>query len=193
MATATSAGVNYTVPPNVNGSGASNNHGAAARVGTTTTLLDNVAVTKDTTGVFASTVIDDNYADKAISGGTFGHDHVKPITGRVTTEIAGVSSTALSTNSNNPGQLRSINKREGIRSNGVATAIRAGYWNIYSGTWSTNPTATTQATTGVPTAGQTQVGNDDAATPTRSAPGELVFRTGAKLPVRDRDYSAKTG
>jgi hypothetical protein len=36
-------------------------------------------------------------------------------------------------------------------------------------------------------------GNDDAATVTRSAPGELVFLSnGAKL-VRNRDYSAKTG
>lgn len=36
-------------------------------------------------------------------------------------------------------------------------------------------------------------GNDDAATVTRDAPGELVFLSnGAKL-VRDRDYSAKTG
>lgn len=192
MATANKSAVDYTTPPNLSGSGSVNNGGTSTRV-TSTSLLRNVAVSKDATGVFASTVIDDNYADKAVSGGVFAHNHVKPITGRVTTEIAGVTSTAFSTNSNNPSQLRSINKRESIRSNGVATAIRAGYWNIYSGTWSTNPTATTQATTGVPTAGQTQVGNDDAATPTRSAPGELVFRTGAKLPVRDRDYAAKTG
>ena len=89
--------------------------------------------------------------------------------------------------------MRSINKRESIKSNGVAAAIRAGYWNIYSGTWTVNPTPVTVATTGVPTAGQTQVGNDDAATPTRSQPGELVFRTGAKLPVRDRDYKPKNG
>jgi hypothetical protein len=192
MSTATSAGVDYNVPPNTTGSGADNNGGSATRVGSSS-VLNNVAVSRDTTGVFGSTVVDGADTDKAVSAGVFAHNHVKPITGRVTTEIAGVASTVLSTNANDPSQLRSINKRESIKSNGVATAIRAGYWNIYSGTWTVNPTPVTVATTGVPTAGQTQVGNDDAATPTRSQPGELVFRTGAKLPVRDRDYKPKNG
>jgi hypothetical protein len=98
-----------------------------------------------------------------------------------------------STNANNPAQLRAINKVESIKGNGTATAIRAGYFNIYTGQFSTNPTPVTVYPTGVPTTNQVWVGNDDAATPTRSAPGELVFRTGAKLPVRDRDYSAKNG
>jgi hypothetical protein len=181
MATATSAGANYSVQPNLNGSGSRNNGGAATRVATSV-LIDGVAVSKDTTGVFGSTVVDDAYADKAVSGGVFAHDHVKPITAKVTTEIAGVASSALSNTANNPSQLRSINKRESYRSPGVATAIRAGYYNLYTGRFSPAPTAVTETP-----------GTDDAANPTRSAPGELVFRTGAKLPVRDRDYSAKNG
>ena len=181
MATATSAGVDYSVQPNLNGSGSRNNGGAATRV-VTSVLLDGVAVSKDTTGVFGSKVIDDAYADKAVSGGVFAHDHVKPIAARVTTEIAGVASSVLATNSNNPSQLRSINKRESYRSPGTATAIRLGYYNLYTGRFSTPPTAVTETP-----------GTDDAANPTRSAPGELVFKTGAKLPVRDKDYTAKTG
>lgn len=181
MATATSAGVNYTVQPNLNGSGSRNNGGSATRVGTSA-ILDTVSVSKDTTGVFGSTVIDDAYADKAISGGVFSHDHTKPITARVTTEIAGVASSVLLTNSNNPSQLRSINKRENYRSPGTATAIRAGYFNLYTGLFSTPPTLVNEAP-----------GTDNAANPTRSAPGELVFRTGAKLPVRNYDYKSKTG
>lgn len=192
MSTATSAGVAYTVPPNTTGSGAINNGGSATKIGTSS-VLNNVSVSKDTTGVFGSTVVDGSDTDKAVSGGVFAHNHVKPIAGRVTTEIAGVNTNVLLTNSNNPNQLRSINKRESIKSNGVATAIRQGYWNIYSGTWTTDPTPVTVATTGVPTTGQAQAGNDDAATPTREAPGELVFRTGAKLPVRDKDYKPKNG
>ena len=192
MAIATSAGVNYSTQPNLTGSGSRNNGGSATRVGVSAEL-NNVAVSKDTTGVVGSVVVDGADTDKAISGGTIAHSHVKPITAKVTTEIAGVASSVLSTSANNPAQLRSINKVETIKSNGVATAIRAGYWNVYTGKWSTNPTAVSANTTGVPTSGQSQFGNDDAATPTRSAPGELVFRTGAKLPVRDRDYSAKNG
>ena len=192
MATATSAGVDYSVQPNLNGSGSRNNGGAATRV-VTSVLLDGVAVSKDTTGVFGSKVIDDAYADKAISGGVFAHDHVKPIVAKVTTEIAGVASSVLATNANNPAQLRAINKVESVKSNGVATAIRAGYFNIYTGRFSTNPTPVTVYPTGVPTTNQAWLGTDDAANPTRSAPGELVFKTGAKLPVRDKDYSAKTG
>lgn len=192
MSTATSAGVDYSVPPNTQNSGSNNDGGSATKIGSSS-VLNNVAVSRDTTGVFGSTVIDGDDTDKAISGGVFAHDHVKPIAGRITTEIAGVNSTVLATNANNPTQLRSINKRESIKSNGVATAIRQGYWNIYSGTWTTNPTPVTVATTGVPTTGQPQAGNDDAATPTREAPGELVFKTGAKLPVRDKDYKPKNG
>ena len=36
-------------------------------------------------------------------------------------------------------------------------------------------------------------GTDNAATISRSAPGSLVFNLGQSLPVRNRDYSAKTG
>lgn len=181
MATATSAGVNYSVQPNLNGSGSRSNGGSATRVGTSV-LLNTVSVSKDTTGVFGSTVIDDAYADKAVSGGVFAHNHVKPITAKVTTEIAGLSSSVLLTNANNPAQLRSINKRESYRSPGTATAIRAGYYNLYTGSFSPAPTSVTETP-----------GTDNAANPTRSAPGELVFRTGAKLPVRNYDYKAKTG
>jgi hypothetical protein len=192
MAIATSAGVNYTTQPNLTGSGSRNNGGSATRVGTSAEL-NNVAISKDTTGVVGSVVVDGADTDKAISGGTIAHDHVKPIVAKVTSEIAGLASTALSTNANNPAQLRAINKVERIKGNGAATAIRAGYFNMYTGQFSTNPTPVTVYPTGVPTTNQAWVGTDDAATPTRSAPGELVFRTGAKLPVRDRDYSAKNG
>lgn len=181
MATATSAGVDYTIPPNLNGSGSSNNHGAAAKAGNSA-LLDNVSISKDTTGVFGSVVVDGADTDKAVSGGPIAHNHVKPITAKVTTEIAGVASSVLSNSANDPSQLRSINKRESYKSAGTATAMRAGYFNLYTGRFSPAPTPVTETP-----------GTDVAANPSRSAPGDLVFRTGAKLPVRNSDYKAKTG
>jgi hypothetical protein len=181
MAIATSAGANYSTQPNINGSGSKNNGGSATRVGTSV-KLNNVAVSKDTTGVVGSVVVDGADTDKAISGGTIAHNHVKPITAKVTAEIAGVASSVLSTSANNPAQLRSINKRESYKSAGTATAIRAGYYNLYTGRFSTPPTPVTETP-----------GTDSAATVSRNAPGDLVFRTGSKLPVRTQDYKAKNG
>lgn len=181
MSTANNTGSDYATPPNMAGSGSVNNGGTSTRI-TSTNILRTVAVSKDTTGVFASTVIDGTDTNKALSGGTIAHNHVKPITAKVTTELGGVSSSALSDTSNNPSQLRSINKRESYKSSGFSTAFRAGYFNFYTGKFSPAPTPVTETP-----------GTDTAATVSRSAPGDLVFRTGAKLPVRNRDYSAKTG
>jgi hypothetical protein len=181
MSTANTSGSNYTTPPNLKGSGSVNNGGTSTRV-TSTSLLRSVAVSKDRSGVFGSTVIDGSDTDKAISAGPIAHNHVKPISQKVTKEIAGQVSSVLSNSANNPAQLRSINKRESYRSPGTATAMRAGYFNLYTGKFSPAPTPVSETP-----------GTDTATTITRNVPGDLVFRTGAKLPVRNRDYKAKTG
>lgn len=85
------------------------------------------------------------------------------------------------------GIRRSIHKLEHLYTRRVATAIRAGYWNIYTGTWSTDPTVADDAST---------MGTDDAATPTRAKPGELTYRVsgmpdGTYGPIQD-DYPPKT-
>lgn len=84
------------------------------------------------------------------------------------------------------GIRRSIHKLEHYYNRRVATAIRAGYWNIYTGTWSTDPTVADDAPTW---------GTDEAATPTRAIPGELTYRVsgmpdGTYGPIQD-DYPAK--
>ncbi len=101
---------------------------------------------------------------------------------KVTTTLAGQSNTVLRSGASDFGVRRSIHKLEHMRTNRVATAIRAGYWNIYSGTFSTAPTVADDAST---------MGTDNAAAPTLAIPGELVYRTGKPLPEQD-DYSAKT-
>jgi len=85
------------------------------------------------------------------------------------------------------GIRRSIHKLEHMRTVRVATAIRAGYWNVYTGKWTTDPAVADDAPTW---------GTDDAATPTRAKPGELVYRhsgmsDGTYGPVQ-KDYPAKT-
>ena len=127
-------------------------------------------------------MVDGDDTDEALSASVIAYNNQRPVAMRLTTEISGQSNTFLRSGANVPGQLRSINKRESFKVSRIATAIRAGYWNIYSGTWSTPPTSATESP-----------GNDVAASPTRSAPGDLVFRTGQSLPVRNQDYKPKTG
>jgi len=105
--------------------------------------------------------------------------------GGVSTSVA---ETGLVSNQfGNLGVKRSIHYLENIRTVRTATAIRAGYWNIYTGVWSTTPTAATDA-----------LGNDHAARPTYAIPGELTYRTsgqpdGAGGGITSADYPAKTG
>lgn len=87
------------------------------------------------------------------------------------------------------GIRRSIHKLEHMWSRLVATAIRAGYWNIYTGSFLIDPTVQDDAPT---------FGTDDAANPTRAIPGELTYRTSGQqdgatgFGVTEDDYEEKT-
>lgn len=183
MATAKSTGVAYTVPPNTKSSGALNNHGSAARVGSTSSVLSNVVVSRDQTVVFGSTVIDDAYSNKAVSAGTFRYNDQRPVGMRVSSTLAGVSNTSLLSGASVPAQTRSINKRESFRVVKTASGIRANKYNRYSNTWAE----------GYPQTGTETPGTDTAATPTRSSPGQLTYKLGQPVPVSNNDYKAKTG
>jgi len=248
MSTANSAGVDYTVPPNRKGSGASNNHGAATRVGTTTNF-DNVSVSRAQTDVFGSTVVDGADTDEAISASVIAYNNQKPIGMRVSSTISGQSNNVLLSGADVPGQIRSIHKRESYRVSKISTAYRKGYWSPYNGkfivygTYSRNSSTVTVTaanhglanndyvyldfTSGAATDGRFQVtvvdsnsftvthgssgstsgnvtvkgpaygtetpGTDNAASPTRSAPGSLVFLSSGAYLERSRDYSPKNG
>ena len=158
-----------------------NNRGGAVVNGGTSTILDSVDLGYSNVGVFGSSVADGTDTDKALSDGTFSYNNSSPIAKRVTESLSGVTNTVLLSGADQPQLIRSIHKLEVVRTRRLTTAIRAGYWNIYSGTWSTNPTVAVDS-----------LATDDAANPTRSSPGELTYMTGAIVPVND-DYKAKTG
>lgn len=103
---------------------------------------------------------------------------------RVTTELAGVANTVLRSGASDFGIRRSIHQVEAFRTVRVATAIRAGYWHIYNGTWSTAPTAANDLSTW-----ETN-GTDDAANPSAAVPGELIYKTSKPAPVMD-EYQAR--
>lgn len=165
------------------GTSTKNRGGTAINVGSVGTVLENKTLGSDRVdGVFGSTPYDGNSADKAVSGGTFAHNHVSPIAMKVTTEIAGVSSNALRTTSNQPGLMRSIHKLEVLRTNKITSAIRSNKYNRYTGRWDS----------GFPQTAVDSLATDTAATPTRSSPGQLTYKLGQKVPVSNNDYKAKT-
>lgn len=85
------------------------------------------------------------------------------------------------------GIRRSIHKLEAMRTARVATAIRAGYWNEFTGQFTTDPTVANDIS---------DFGTDHAATPSRTTPGELVYRESGQpdgtYGVKQADYPAKT-
>lgn len=158
------------------------NVGGAVMHGGTTTLLDNVSLGNTNGGPTGTGPVDSTTTNKALSAGTFAYNNQSPIAKRLTETISGVSNATLQSGAAQPGLVRSIHKLEVVRTRRLTTAIRAGYWNIYSGVFSPAPTVATDT-----------FAADDAATVSRSAPGELVFlSSGAKLD-RVHDYAAKTG
>jgi len=186
MATAQVNGSSLTSTPYGTFTQARNNRGTIRANGTVSSnVVTSVDTFRPTVTTFASTVIENtvtakDYAGKAISGGTFAHDHVKPISSLITTELAGLNNNAIKTPGND-GTIRSINKAESNKDYLLTTAIRANKYNRVTGSWDAGyPSGVTIAFSG-----------DNAATPTASVPGELTYMTGAANPVND-DYAAKT-
>lgn len=152
-----------------------NNKGGSVINAGTSTILDNVSPSRTNVGVFASTVIPDSsttvdYATKALSAGTFAYNNQKPTAKRYSTLISGTSNTFLQSGAARPELVRSIHKLETLRTRRLTTAIRAGYWNIYSGTFSTLPTIAVDSLV-----------TDYAADPTQAIPGEIVYVVGGRV------------
>lgn len=180
-----SNGTQYnTVPPNVKGSGAGGNGGAVTRAGTgASNLLDNVGVSRYNTEVFGSTVLDNDWADEVLASGTFAYNNQRPVGKRITDTLAGsVDNDVLLSGAAVPENVRSIHKLEVLRTRRFTTAIRANKYNRYTGEWEA----------GYPAVAVDTLASDNAATPSRTAPGEFTYKGGALVPV-NRDYPAKNG
>lgn len=92
--------------------------------------------------------------------------------------LAGVAARQFNTPANyNINRLDSIHKKEAYRSRLIVTAG----WNYVTGRPLTTPTAQNDS-----------FGNDDAARPTRSIPGEFIIKESNKRAPSMKDYAAKT-
>lgn len=158
-----------------------NNGGASTGGGTSTanSRLDVIRTTRTQPTFGGSVVIDGSDTNESISASTIAYNNSQPIGIRVSSTVSGQANTILRSGALVPSQTRSIHKRESFKVSRIATAIRANYFNRYTGLWTTSPTSTTDSP-----------GSDNAATPTRAIPGELVYKLGQPVPVM-ADYSAK--
>lgn len=161
------------------GSSTNNDNGTAKNIGSSSTVLENLSLGRLNVSAFASVVVDGVDTDPALSGGVFAYSNNRPTAPRLTSSLATVSNTTLLSGSSIPSTARSINTRVRYVSTGYATAFRAGYFNLYTGRWTTNPTAVNETP-----------GTDNAAAVTRSVPGTLRYMTSAKNPVVS-NYSPK--
>lgn len=165
-------GSSYSVPPNVKGSGAGNNHGMVARGGSVASSeLGNVAVTRYDAGVFGSAVVDNASVDKAVSANVLAKNTRTPVAPKVTALMAGTAGT--------PALVRSPLSRVTYRTVKTSTAFRNGQFNLYTGKYDPAPVVTVDS-----------VDTDAAAVLSRSAPGKLVFTRGTK--PTSANYKAKT-
>lgn len=143
-------------------------------------------------GVYSNVVVNNNTADPALASGTFAYNNQRPTAVKTSSTLSGVSNTFLRSGANDTDNARSIHKLEKIRTRRITTGIRNNKWNKYTGAWDSGFPVNVvdnfwsiSANTGVATS------SDDAAAPTRSAPGELTYMIGNPNPKTD-DYKAKT-
>lgn len=157
---ANTSGVDYTVPLNSVGSGVKNSGGAAAKI-SDTNLLDGVVVS-------GSEMLD----EPAVRG----------VGKRLETSNVSEVNSYLKSGASVPSIVRSIHKLEVLRTLRVTSAIRAGEFDEFSGTFNM----------GYPVNAVDSLETDVAATPTRSLPGKLTYKSSSSLPVND-SYKPKTG
>jgi hypothetical protein len=158
------------------------NNGGTMVANGTSVALESISTVTAEEGVFGSTVVNNDDADKALSGGVFAHNHPRqPITKRLATELAGVSTNVMQTTGSRPELVRSIHKLETFTSRLQTKAIREGFWDQYSGSFDA----------GYPLVSGESFDTDVAATPTQDVPGKINYLSGGKYPVSN-NYKPRT-
>ena len=115
---------------------------------------------------------------------------------KATTTIGGVSNNALVFGASDSAQGDSIHQAAVVRNRLYKTAVRAGNWNEYTGTWSSDPTVANTGgydiANGVDLSPTLKAsGVDHAANPSSAIPGELTQHQGRLGEPTNLDYKAK--
>lgn len=170
------------------------NNGGVVRMNgaTTSDLVRSQSTPTERVGVFGSTVLDNDSADKALSSGEFAYNNESPVAKKVTSSLAGESNTFLLSGASDPSNVRSIHKLEVVRTRRLTTALRENRFNEVTGEFDSGyPVVAVDNFYDISTDSLVAGSTDNAAAPTRNVPGELVYKTGAPNPVTD-NYKAKT-
>ena len=149
-----------------------NNNGVGFGVRYSSEVLSSVDLGLSSTKT-GSIVVDGQDTDEALSAGTFAYNNNSPIAKRVTRTLSGVDNDFLLKGAARPDLIQSVHKIESIRTRRIATAIRSGFWNEYTGSWTTNPTVAVDSFVG-----SDSTSNDYAARVSRNQPGNLTYKLG---------------
>lgn len=164
-----------------------NNGGSVVNGGTDFdyhSVLTNRRTTANTNlGVFGSTVVQGTGVATSTSSPYFAEVN-EVLAKRVKSSN---TNNVLLSGAADPVRRRSINRMEAVRTTLWSTAYRANKFSLYHGRFVSGYPEVSVDDAIVVSGGVYQ---DKAADPTRSAPGKLVYRTGAKVPVAS-NYSAK--
>lgn len=115
--------------------GSTKNKGGASFKAGSSTNLQNVS-NKNNVNVHGSIVVDGTDTDKALSSGAFSYNNSKPLAQRLTKQIGSLPNNAISRGASNPPPFLGFNKIESIKTSRLATAIRDGNFNLYTGKYS---------------------------------------------------------
>jgi hypothetical protein len=151
---------------------AKNNKGTMRANGkVSSSAMTSVNTPRPVVSSFASTVVDNGWVDPANSSGVFAHNHTKPISSLITTELAGLSNSTILTTGNDGDTIRSINKLETLRTRRFTTTIRNNKYNRFTNTFDS----------GFPVVATDTLATDNAANPTPANPGDLVYMVGGNV------------
>ena len=171
--------------------------GTAKNVGSNSDALDSSNLGISEPGLYGSTVasgarvgttpIDGTIVSSSndIANQEVGNYHMK----RVASNVGQSASTSFASGASEKGSRRSkIHNMLSARVTQVATAIRAGNWNIYEGTFSAGPSGVNN---------YSSLGTDDAAATNdanaQALLGEYAFSTAGGSVIKSGDYEGKGG
>jgi hypothetical protein len=135
-------------------------------------------------GVYQSRVIEGlGKTAKALSFGTFAHDHTLPIAFGVTEEIAGSPSSSLNSNGYNHENIRNPGYLVYIRTRRTTASYVAGNFNIFTGKFSPDPAVTLDPFFGATTGNSfSMLATDKAVQLSDNTPGRLTYLVNGKRP-----------
>lgn len=155
-----------------------NNGGSVLSYNISSTILNDIAPNAGSNLAYTSGPKDGSDTDKSTVGGTFAKNTDSLLAMRSNALVN--TSLVFRNASIYPQYTRSIKYIESRTTSKVATAIRAGKYNIYTGKFSV----------GFPASSTDNFGNDEAARVTFSAPGSLTFMVTGKT-ATTQNYPAK--